>query len=117
MTLGVIDQNATHRLSSNSEEMAPALELHVLIDQTQESFVDKPGGCEGMTWAFASHVAPGEAAELIVDQRHQGCHRLTVAAAPVKEQLCNILPIHLRNSHLEKALRSPVSSLRYGPHP
>lgn len=72
MTLGVIDQNATHRLSSNSKEMAPTLKLHVLIDQPQESFVDKPCGCEGMAWAFASHVAAGEAAELIVDQRHQG---------------------------------------------
>jgi len=43
---------------------------------------------QSVVGAFAAEITPSLAAQLIIDQGHQGVERLVIAVSPIYEQLC-----------------------------
>ena len=65
----MIDQNATHQLCRNSEEVCATLPVSVgLIDQTKIGLVDKRSGLECVARVVATHIAVSELAQLLEDE-------------------------------------------------
>ena len=70
MGTGVVNQDATHELSGDSEEMGATLPLDgVLANEFEIGLVNKGGGLKGVVGALAAEVGPGQAFELAV---HEG---------------------------------------------
>ena len=54
---GMVDQDATHELGGDPEEVGAALPGNAgLVDELHVGFVNEGGGLEGMVGAFAAHV-------------------------------------------------------------
>ena len=70
IAVGMVYQNASHHLRGDPEEMRSTLPVRPLIDEAQVGFIHKAGGLKGMAGVLPPHVAPGQTAELIVDQWH-----------------------------------------------
>ena len=87
VTTGVIDEDASHRLRRDAEEVCPILPVHLtLIDQSQVDLMHQGRRLQRVVHAFAAKLAGGYAAELIVDERQQLLERGRVASTPVSQQ-------------------------------
>jgi hypothetical protein len=75
------------------------------IDQPDKGLVDQRGGLQGVADAFVRHVAACEAAQLVMDERHQPFQRGLIAAAPVDQQPRDISRTidHLKTACTRKA--------------
>ena len=84
---GVIDQDETHDLSGDGEEVIAALPVDaVLAYQPHKGFVDQGRRLERVARSFARHVTAGEPLQVIVDKREERIKGLAVAVAPGGEQ-------------------------------
>src|SRR5205823_3508551 len=61
------------------------------IDQPQIGFVENGGGLQGVAGALPAHVMVGEPMQFGLHQREQLLQRSLVSAAPVAEQLGDLL--------------------------
>jgi len=71
-TPGAFDQNPPHRLGGRSKKVGAILECRRLIpDKPQPGFVDESSGLERLSGGFVSHLARGEPAQFLIDQRQK----------------------------------------------
>lgn len=69
---GVIDEDLAHELGGDAEKVgAIAIVGLILADHARVDLVDEGGGLECMAGAFATKLAVGEAAQLIVNEGDQ----------------------------------------------
>jgi hypothetical protein len=65
-------QNAPHQLGRNREKMGAILPLHAfVVHQAHVRLIYESRRLQAVTGALASHVAPCEAAEFVIDDRGQ----------------------------------------------
>ena len=57
------------------------------IDELEVGLVDERGGLQGMSDALVAHLAPGDTAQLRVDQRDELLESHFVAVPPREEQV------------------------------
>ena len=89
---GVIDQDASHDLRRDREEVRAIGPLHVfLIDETNVSFVYERGGLKSVAFSLPAHVAAGEPVQFVVDQRIQLVESGLVPIAPFGEQFSDLM--------------------------
>ena len=67
--------------------MGPVFPGRVLLDEAEIRFVDEGCGLQGVVRTFLVQVAGREAAQFVVDERHQLRKSNRVAAAPTLQQL------------------------------
>jgi hypothetical protein len=123
-----IHEDPAHRPRGHREEMRPVLPAHLTdVDQPQVRFVDQRGGLKGVAGPLACHVMPGEAVQLVMDERNEPIECTPIAAAPGQEKCrwrgrigrnaailppahCNgcyeKLDVHSKAAAVTKALRS-----------
>jgi hypothetical protein len=83
----VIDQNPSHDLRSDAEEMCPVLPIDVtLVDDAQIYLVHERSRLQGVADSLPSKLTPGNATELRIDEWEQLIERTAVAATPVTEK-------------------------------
>src|SRR5881392_978837 len=88
----MINHDAPHQLRGRRDKMAPALPDRLrIIDQSQVSFVENGGGLQGMAGALPAHIMVREPVQFGLHQWDQLLQRSLVSAAPVAEQLGDLL--------------------------
>ena len=82
----VIHQNLPHQAGSNGKKMRAILGIkRPLVKQPQIGLVDECCALQSMFGALAPQMAPGDVAQLFIDQRDQRFQRLLVARLPAHE--------------------------------
>ena len=67
------------------------LTVHILLlDQAQVGFMHQRRGLQQMIGAFASHVIRCEAAQFVIDQRHELLQACLIPIAPCLEHFGNL---------------------------
>jgi len=95
----MIDQNATHHLRGESDEVQRVAPLHpALIDQSHEGFVNERRGLEGMTGTLVTQIACGKPVEFLVNERCELVERGLIAVAPLDQQPRDVA-CRLRSRH------------------
>src|SRR5213592_833105 len=88
----MVNHDAPHQLRGRCDKVAPALPDRLrIIDQPQIGFVENGGGLQGVAGALPAHVMVGEPMQFGLHQREQLLQRSLVSAAPVAEQLGDLL--------------------------
>ena len=98
---GVVDEDSSHGLGGDSEEVGPAVELGLrLVDELEVGLVDEGGGLEGVPRVFAAEEGACQGAELVVDQGEKNINRTGIPVGKAFEEsgdlLVHRLPVHLR---------------------
>src|SRR6266404_8109689 len=89
----MINHDAPHQLRSRRDKVGAALPDRLrIVDQPQVGLVENDGGLQGVAGTFPAHVMVGEPAQFGLHQREQLLQRSLVSAAPVSEQLGDLLP-------------------------
>jgi hypothetical protein len=66
---GVINQNLTHELSGDGEEMSAALPLErAHPDQTKVRLMHQSGALQRVVWPFIPQLEVGQTTQFLVDQ-------------------------------------------------
>jgi hypothetical protein len=87
----MIDEDATHRLCGDPEEMRAVLPLDpTLIDETQVGFVDERRDLQGVCAILATHRPRGLPVQLVVNTTQQTLADLFVPIPPREEQLGDV---------------------------
>src|SRR5262249_37921269 len=88
----VIDENATHELRSEPDELRAALPADVtLADQTHVRLVHERGALERVVGALAAQLPLREPAQLAVNQWHELGERALVPRGPGDQQFGHAL--------------------------
>src|SRR6266487_3427935 len=88
----MVNHDAPHQLRGGRDKVAPTLPDRLrIIDRPQIGFVENGGGLQGVAGAFPAHVMVRESVQFGLHQREQLLQRSVVAAAPVTEQLGDLL--------------------------
>src|SRR6266480_4936360 len=96
----MVNHDAPHQLRGRRDKVAPALPDRLrIIDQPQIGFVENGGGLQGVAGALPAHVMVGEPMQFGLHQREQLLQRSLVSAAPVAEQLSDLLSRGWRRRH------------------
>ena len=91
MRARMIDEDPTHCLRRDPEEVGPVLPSHrPLVDELEEGLVDERRRLQGVVQALFSQVAGRELPQLTVDLRQQPVERLLLAIAPFLEEPCDL---------------------------
>src|SRR6266436_9896590 len=96
----MVNHDAPHQLRGRRDKVGAALPERLrIIDQSQVGFVENDGGLQGVAGAFPAHVMVREPVQFGLHQRKQLLQRSVVSAAPVAEQLGDLLPGGWRRRH------------------
>src|SRR6266478_2320974 len=96
----MVNHDAPHQLRGHRDKVGPALPERLrIIDQPQVGFVENDGGLQGVAGAFPAHVMVREPVQFGLHQRKQLLQRSVVSAAPVAEQLGDLLSRGWRRCH------------------
>src|SRR6266566_9160514 len=96
----MVNHDAPHQLRGCRDKVAPALPDRLrIIDEPQVGFVENGGGLQGVAGAFPAHVMVRESVQFGLHQREQLLQRSLVSAAPVVEQLGDLLSRGWRRRH------------------
>src|SRR6266478_3324707 len=96
----MVNHDAPHQLRGSRDKVGPALPDRLrIIDQPQVGFVENGGGLQGVAGALPAHVMVGEPVQFGLHQREQLVQRSLVSAAPVAEQLGDLLSRGWRRRH------------------
>src|SRR6266545_1227956 len=88
----MVNHDAPHQPRSRCDKVGPALPDRLrIIDQPQIGFVENGGGLQGVAGALPAHVMVREPVQFGLHQREQLLQRFVVSAAPVAEQLGDLL--------------------------
>lgn len=83
----MVDQDLAHGACGDGEEMtAIAPRYAVLVGEFEISFVDQAGGVQGLGETLAE-LTPGDAAQIVVDRRHQAVESSFLATLVDEQQL------------------------------
>jgi hypothetical protein len=89
---GVVEEDASHCLGGEREELGTILECaRLLIDHFQESLVHQRGRPQSVIAALGAQVARRQATKLVIDDGNQLLRRLRISAAPGAEQSSYLL--------------------------
>jgi hypothetical protein len=87
---GATDENSAHDVGADGEEVGAILPLDILhVDEAQKGFVDEGGGLKGVSGSFLTHVAAGQAVQLLVDAGGELLEGFLIPAAPGLQELCD----------------------------
>ncbi len=76
--------------------MGAILPLHAfVVHQAHVGFVDQGGRLQCVAWALALHIAVGQAAEFVVNDRRQAIERALVSIAPGAQEPCHFASVQL----------------------
>lgn len=81
MLARVIDEDASHNVRGETDEMATILEIDVVADEAHVGLINKSGCLKSVIGAFAAHVCGGNAMQLGVDEGKQIAGGVIVACA------------------------------------
>ena len=82
-----INENPSHRPGRHGEEVRPVLPVHLPgVDEPEKRLVHQCRGLQRMPGVFLAHVVPGQATELLVDERRQAIERGGIALSPCLEK-------------------------------
>jgi hypothetical protein len=85
---GVIHEQVAHDARRDREEVCAVLPFEVLlVDEAQVSFVDERRRLQGVARGLPAQVAPGDAAQFVVDHRQQLVECALITLTPSHEQL------------------------------
>ena len=88
----VIDQNVTHHLRADGEEVCAVLPVESLLTREfQVCLVNKCSCLQRVTGALLAHLALSDPPEFHLDEREELVERRPVAFAPIGEQLGDFL--------------------------
>jgi hypothetical protein len=91
MTPRMINQNAPHQLSRNSEEMGTILPLHALvINQTHVGLIDQRRRLKAVAGTLASHVVTGEPSKFVINNGGQPVECASVSVTPCAKQSADL---------------------------
>src|SRR5215510_8384181 len=95
VTTSVIDQDPTHDLSGDTEEMSTILPIDLaLVDEPDVRLMYQGRRLQGVVGALAPKLARGHPAKLRVDEWQQLTERSAVATAPIAEQCRDVRRRH-----------------------
>ena len=95
-----LDEDATHRLRGNREEVDAVLGPDTrVVDEAQVRLVHERRRVERVARPLAAHVAASQAPELGVEQRNEAIERAAVTVAPVEEQAGDVPRAWVRHGH------------------
>jgi hypothetical protein len=107
----VVHHDPAHQRGGHGEEVRAALPVGVrLVDQLQVDLVDERRRLQGVAGTLATHVAPGQPAQLGLDEGDELVERGPVPVAPVEEQLADGLLIGRGRRHPEPS--DSISTVR-----
>ena len=87
----VIHQDPPHQSRRHREKVRAVLPLDsVDIDQPEIRLVDERRRLQRVTHVLVPHVVPGEASELLIDQRRQLFQRRRIPISPLEEKLGHV---------------------------
>ena len=110
VSASVIDQDVTHYLGGDREEVCAVLPFKSLLaGKFQIGFVDERGRLQGVTGTFVTHLALRDAAQLSVDEWQELYERRPIAFAPIGEQLGDFLRRHVGHTFGNCAANSNTS--------
>src|SRR6266478_2651324 len=96
----MVNHDAPHQLRGSRDKVGPALPDRLrIIDQPEVGFVENGGGLQGVAGALPAHVMVGEPVQFGLHQREQLLQRSLVSAAPVAEELGDLLSRGWRRRH------------------
>src|SRR6266513_5445453 len=88
----MVNHDAPHQLRGRRDKVAPALPDRLrIIDQSQVGFVENGSGLQGVAGALPAHVMVGDPVQFGLHQWEQLLQRSLIPAAPVAEQLSDLL--------------------------
>src|SRR6185312_11245241 len=88
----MVDHDAPHQPRGCRDKVGPALPDRLrIIDQAQIGFVENGGGLQGVASTFPAHVMVREPVQFGLHEREQLLKRSLVSAAPLAEQLSDLL--------------------------
>src|SRR5713101_5373706 len=89
----MVNHDAPHQLRGRRDKVGPALPDRLrIINQPQVGFVENGGGLQSVAGALPAHVVVSEPVQFRLHQRKQLLQRSLVSAAPLAEQLGDLLP-------------------------
>jgi hypothetical protein len=71
VALRVVEQDSAHHFGGDSEEVTPVYPIRVLAEKPQIRLVNQHRSLQRVSRALSAHVASGQAAKFVVDQRHR----------------------------------------------
>jgi len=90
---GIVDDDLAHHPRGKSEEVGPVVDrLLASLNQLDVGLVDECGSLNGLL--LAAQVGVGEAAELVIDERHQKIDGTLIALTGAFEQQSYLVGIH-----------------------
>jgi hypothetical protein len=93
----MVDQDSTHDLGGNAEEVRLVLPIHLaLIGEPEVCLVDEGRGLQGMPGPLVFQLPRGDSTQLGIDQRQQSLESIAIAPAPAIEQRRNVRRVHER---------------------
>src|SRR6476620_204198 len=96
----MVNHDAPHQLRGRRDKVGSALPDRLrIIDQPQVGFVESRGGLQSVAGALPAHVMMGEPVQFGLHQREQLLQRSLVSAAPVAEELGDLLSRGWRRRH------------------
>jgi len=79
----VVDQDPPHQFCGHGEKVRAVLPLNALgVDKAHVRLVHQCGGLQTVSGTLASHAAPRDPMELVLDHRQQTPERLVIAIPP-----------------------------------
>ena len=99
----VIDEDLSHQMRCDAEEMRPALPVgHVLGDEAHVRLVHERSRLQRHRRALVAEVVRGEAAQLVVDNRNQRLDRAWIAVLDIEEEQRHIRSLIHRAASVPK---------------
>jgi hypothetical protein len=84
----MVDQNASHQMRSDREELRAILPARVLlIGEPEISLMHKRRGLQSVIGTFLSQPLPRKASQFLVDERNQALGGVGLASVPLAENL------------------------------
>ena len=85
MCTRVIDQDVTHHLGADREEVCAILPFKsvLLTSEFYIRFIDQSGCLQCVAWTFLAHLTPGNLAQLSMNERKKSVERRLITFSPI----------------------------------
>jgi hypothetical protein len=80
----VINQDAAHQLCRDRKEVGSVMPLHMLLlDEPEVCFIYQSSRLQRVANTLSAHVAMGQPAQFLIDERQQAVECRLISSAPV----------------------------------
>jgi hypothetical protein len=87
-----VNEDASHELRANGEEVNPVLPIELpALEQAQIGFIHQGRSLKHVTGSLVGHVTPGDSAQLVIDERRQPFQGLFIPRTPSAQQSCDFV--------------------------